>query len=124
MDKYKINVDVQTKFLSEQSNVEDDQYAFCYTITIFNQGDTPATLMRRHWQITNADGQVREVEGKGVIGEQPHLHPGESFRYTSGAVIDTPVGSMQGTYEMLSDDGTTFKAQILPFRLAVPEMVH
>jgi ApaG protein len=124
MEKYKISVDVQTKYLDEQSNIDDDKFVFCYTITIYNDGDISAKLLSRHWQITNAEGKVREIEGKGVIGEQPHLHPGESFRYTSGAIIDTPVGSMQGSYEMLGDDGTSFLAEISPFSLAVPEMIH
>lgn len=124
MEKYLINVEVQTKFLPEQSEIDEDKFAFCYTITIFNDGQLPAKLMRRHWLITNANGYKREIEGEGVIGKQPHLMPGESFRYTSGAILDTPVGSMQGSYEMLSDDGTTFKAYISPFSLAMPELVH
>lgn len=124
MEKYNISVDVQTKFLPDQSDAEDDKFAFCYTITIYNEGELAAKLLRRHWIITNAEGYEQSVKGDGVIGEQPYLEPGESFRYTSGAIIDTPVASMHGSYEMLSDDGTTFQAIISAFTLAVPDLVH
>lgn len=124
MQKYNISVVVQSKFLPEQSDIEDDKFAFCYTITISNEGTVGAKLLRRYWLITNAEGEEHEVEGEGVVGEQPLLMPGESFRYTSGAIIDTPVGSMQGSYDMISQDGTQFEAVIEPFTLAMPELVH
>ncbi|HET9843079.1 MAG TPA: Co2+/Mg2+ efflux protein ApaG [Gammaproteobacteria bacterium] len=124
LQAHKIDISVITKYLPEQSAPAEFRFAFSYTITIFNAGNIAALLMRRHWEITNANGEVREVDGKGVVGEQPHLQPGESFRYTSGAIIDTPVGSMQGTYTMLADDGTEFLAHIPAFRLAMPEIVH
>ncbi len=124
MEKYKINIDVQTKFMPEQSDFDEDKFVFCYTITLINDGCLPAKLLRRNWRITNANGKIHEIEGEGVIGEQPHLEPGESFRYTSGAIIDTPVASMEGTYDMLCDDGTSFQAIISPFPLAMPELVH
>lgn len=122
--KYNICVDVQTKFLPEQSIPEDNRFAFCYTITIHNKGELPAKLLSRHWKITNSEGSVKEIEGEGVVGEQPHLRAGESFRYTSGAIIDTPVGAMQGTYFMIADDGFNFNAEIPAFSLAVPTLVH
>lgn len=121
---YRIIVDVQTKYLAEQSDPSESRFAFSYTISIYNAGTMASTLISRRWEITNANGDLREIEGKGVVGEQPYLHPGETFRYTSGAVINTPVGTMEGCYTMLADDGKEFIATILPFRLSVPEMVH
>ncbi len=97
---------------------------FAYTITITNEGSIPAKLLQRHWLITDSNGKVQEVRGEGVIGEQPYLKPGEMFRYTSGAVLETPVGTMQGKYTMLSDDGDNFNAQIPPFTLSIPRTLH
>jgi ApaG protein len=97
---------------------------FSYTITIRNEGEIPAKLMTRHWVITDADGQVREVRGDGVVGEQPYLLPGQGFRYSSGAVLETPVGAMHGSYQMVGDDGAHFDAPIPAFRLAIPGMLH
>ena len=97
---------------------------FAYTITIANMGDVAAKLLSRHWVITDANGKVQEVSGDGVVGEQPHLGPGESFRYSSGAVLETPVGAMQGSYRMEADNGTNFDAPIPPFTLAVPGVLH
>ena len=89
-----------------------------------NQGSVPAKLLTRHWIISDAEGRTQEVRGEGVIGEQPHLQPGEGFRYTSGTILDTPVGVMHGTYQMLADDGERFDAEISPFRLANPRLLH
>ena len=119
-----IRVQVATSYIDEQSEPDADRYVFAYTITISNDGDVAARLISRHWIITDANGKVQEVNGDGVVGEQPHLGPGESFRYSSGAVLDTPVGSMQGSYRMQTDDGFGFDAPIAPFTLAVPGMLH
>lgn len=119
-----IRVDVQTTFLAEQSAPDDQRYVFAYTITIRNQGETAARLLTRHWIITDSNGKVQEVRGSGVVGEQPHLQPGQAFRYTSGAVIETPVGAMHGSYQMLGDDGSKFEAPIQPFRLAMPGVLN
>ncbi|HET7921999.1 MAG TPA: Co2+/Mg2+ efflux protein ApaG [Gammaproteobacteria bacterium] len=119
-----IRVDVETAYVAEQSDPAQNRFVFAYTITIRNQGAVPAKLLTRHWLITDANGKVQEVRGDGVVGEQPHLKPGEGFRYSSGAVLETPVGAMQGAYQMLSDQGQHFDAPIAPFRLAVPGMLH
>ena len=95
-----IGIQVVTDYVDEQSEPAADRYVFAYTITITNNGDVPARLISRHWIITDANGKVQEVSGDGVVGEQPHLKPGEQFRYSSGAVLETPVGSMQGRYLM------------------------
>lgn len=119
-----IRVDVETAYVAAQSDPEENRFVFSYTITIRNQGAVPAKLLTRHWLITDANGKVQEVRGEGVVGEQPHIKPGEGFRYSSGAVLETPVGTMQGDYQMLSDQGQEFDAPIAPFRLAVPGMLH
>lgn len=119
-----IRVDVETAYVAEQSEPELNRFVFSYTITIRNQGGVPAKLLTRHWVITDSNGKVQEVRGEGVVGEQPHLKPGEGFRYSSGAVLETPVGSMQGAYQMVNDRGENFDAPIAPFRLAVPGMLH
>ena len=119
-----IRIDVETAFLEEQSEPASDRYVFSYTITIRNEGPVAARLMSRHWVITDSNGKVQEVRGSGVVGEQPYLKPGQGFRYSSGAVIETPVGAMQGSYEMLADDGERFDATISPFCLAVPGVLN
>ncbi len=119
-----IRVDVETAYVAAQSDPEQNRYVFSYTITIRNQGGVPAKLMTRHWVITDANGKVQEVRGPGVVGEQPHIRPGEDYRYSSGAVLETPVGSMQGAYQMVNDRGETFDAPIAPFRLAMPGLLH
>jgi ApaG protein len=121
---HRIRVDVQAQFVPEQSNPGERRFVFAYTITIRNEGTVPARLLSRHWYITDADGKVREVVGDGVVGEQPHLDPGEGFRYSSGAILETPVGSMHGRYLMVADDGEHFDAPIAPFTLAVPGLLH
>ena len=119
-----IRIHVATDYIDNQSEPDADRYVFAYTITIANNGEVPATLMSRHWIITDANGKVQEVNGDGVVGEQPYLQPGERFRYSSGAVLETPVGAMQGLYRMETDTGSTFDAPIEPFTLAVPGLLH
>jgi ApaG protein len=121
---HQIAIGVETSYIAEQSDPDTERYVFAYTITISNIGGTPAKLLNRHWLITDANGKTREVRGEGVVGEQPYLRPGEAFRYTSGAVIETPVGSMEGEYEMVADDGEYFSAPIAPFSLSMPRAVH
>lgn len=122
--RHRIAVDVDTRYLGDQSDPGGNRFVFAYTITIRNEGELPARLLRRHWVITDANGQVQEVRGDGVVGEQPYLKPGQGFRYTSGAVLETPVGAMEGSYEMLDDQGATFDAPIAPFTLAMPGTIH
>ena len=123
-DRYKVEVNVQSVFVPEQSRPDQQQFVFAYTVTIQNAGDVPVKLLTRHWVITDGHGKVEEVRGEGVVGEQPHLAPGDAFRYTSGAVIETPVGSMHGSYHMRADDGTEFDAPIPAFGLAQPNRIH
>jgi ApaG protein len=122
--RYRISVRAQSVYILEQSQPDKDRYAFAYTITLQNTGQTAARLLDRHWVITDANGRVQEVRGDGVVGEQPHLEPGESFRYTSGTLLETPVGSMHGSYGMIADDGTRFTAPIEPFSLSTPMRLH
>lgn len=121
---YNTTVSVESAYLSHESDPDNHRYAFSYTVTIRNEGQVPAKLLTRHWVITDADGKIHEVRGAGVVGEHPHLRPGEGFRYTSGTVLDTPVGSMHGSYQMVADDGNKFDATIAPFRLSVPRILH
>jgi ApaG protein len=123
-NKNEISVQVATHYVDDQSQPDVGRFVFAYTITIENSGDIPAKLLSRHWVITDANGKVQEVSGDGVVGEQPHLSPGETFRYSSGAVLDTPVGAMQGRYRMQADNGIGFDAPIPAFTLAVPGMLH
>lgn len=123
-NSYEIRIQVATQYVDDQSEPDIDRYVFAYTITIENTGDVPAQLLRRHWVITDANGKVQEVSGDGVVGEQPRLNPGETYRYSSGAVLETPVGAMQGSYRMQADDGIDFDAPIPPFTLAVPGVLH
>ena len=118
--EHRIRVDVETSYLDDQSDPRHSRYVFAYTITVRNEGQ----VLARHWVITDANGKVEEVRGDGVVGEQPYLKPGQGFRYSSGAVIETPVGSMQGSYQMLADDGAQFDAPIEPFRLAMPGILQ
>lgn len=122
--RYQIDVSVTTRYLAAQSQPEQNRYAFSYTITIVNNGELPAQLLSRHWIITDGDGRVQEVRGAGVIGQQPHIDPGASHTYSSGTVMTTQVGTMQGSYQMLAEDGKRFDATIAPFRLAVPGALH
>ncbi len=124
IEKRQINIGVETTYIEEQSDPESDRYVFAYTITISNTGEVPAKLLNRHWLITDANGKVLEVRGEGVVGEQPHLQPGEQFEYTSGTVIETPVGVMEGEYEMVTDEGEDFLAPINKFSLSIPRTLH
>lgn len=119
-----IDIDVETHYIEEQSLPDQDRYVFAYTITISNIGAKPAKLLRRHWVITDSDGNVQEVDGEGVVGEQPQIAPGDHYRYTSGTILETPVGTMQGTYLMRGEDGSEFDAEIPVFTLAVPRILH
>ncbi len=121
---HEISISVETSYIESQSAPANNIFAFSYTISIHNSGETAAKLLNRHWVITDADGKVQEVRGEGVVGEQPHLQPGEAFRYTSGTLLATPVGSMQGEYEMVDDSGQRFVATIPPFSLARPNSLH
>lgn len=123
-DKHHIEVSVRTSYLAGQSAPEQNRYVFAYTVTITNAGSAPAKLLARHWIITDSNNQTREVRGEGVVGEQPHLRPGTSFEYTSGTVLETPVGTMRGSYQMVTDDGTRFDAEIPAFTLSIPRTLH
>ncbi len=122
--RYNIKVSVRSAYLDEQSDPQDNRYVFAYTVTIENEGELPAKLVSRHWVITDSDNRIQEVRGEGVVGEQPHLSPGERFEYTSGTVIGTPVGTMSGSYQMVADDGTSFDAEIPRFTLSIPRTLH
>lgn len=122
--RYQIEVQALTRYLPEQSDPDSGRFTFAYTITISNKGEVPAKLLNRHWIVTDADGKTQEVRGAGVVGEQPHLQPGESFEYSSGTQIATPLGSMHGSYGMLADDGTRFDAVIRPFSLGDRSGLH
>jgi len=122
--KYEITVSARTTFIPEQSDAEHRRYVFAYTITITNTGTVAARLVSRHWIITDADNRVQEVRGAGVVGEQPLLKPQQSFEYTSGAAIATPVGTMRGSYQMVAEDGVKFDAPIPEFTLSVPRVLH
>jgi ApaG protein len=122
--KYHISVSVNTAYLAEQSDPTADRYVFAYTITIANTGTVAAQLISRHWIITDAENVTQEVKGLGVVGEQPLLQPGESFEYTSGTAMATPVGTMQGSYQMVAEDGNKFDAEIPVFTLSMPRVLH
>ena len=121
---YDIAVSAATQYLADQSDEATGRYVFAYTITIRNAGSVAAQLISRHWIITDAQGIVQEVRGLGVVGAQPLLQPGESFEYTSGASIATPVGTMKGAYQMVAEDGTRFEAAIPEFTLSIPRVLH
>jgi ApaG protein len=122
--KYAFKVSVQTTYLPDQSNPEDNQYTFAYTVTIANTGNISAQLISRHWIITDANNHVQEVKGLGVVGVQPLLAPGQQYEYTSGTQLATPVGAMRGTYQIVAEDGNFFDAVIEPFTLAVPKVLN
>lgn len=121
---HQIDIQVDTQYLYEQSAPRDKRYAFAYTITITNRGTEPAKLLSRHWIITDGNEQVQEVRGDGVVGEQPLIEPGNSYRYTSGCLLETAVGNMEGSYRMMSDSGTQFDAAIPCFSLIYPGSLH
>lgn len=122
--RHEISVATRVAFLPDQSDEERGRYVFAYTISITNTGTVTARLLSRHWIITDANGEVQEVKGDGVIGEQPLLKPKESFEYTSGTAIATPVGTMRGSYQMLAEDGVRFDAPIPEFTLSMPRILH
>ncbi|MBS0357442.1 MAG: Co2+/Mg2+ efflux protein ApaG [Proteobacteria bacterium] len=124
IDQETIEVTAVSRFIEEQSDLEADRYVFAYHITIRNVGRITAQLVSRHWIIADAEGTVQEVQGAGVIGQQPVLQPGQSFEYTSGCTIATPVGTMKGSYQMVAEDGTPFDADIPEFTLAMPRTLH
>ncbi|MEO6967111.1 MAG: Co2+/Mg2+ efflux protein ApaG [Rhodanobacteraceae bacterium] len=123
-EPYSIEVSVDTYFVAEQSQPDADRFVFAYTVTLRNVGDLPARLLSRHWIITDANGKIEEVRGDGVVGEQPRLQPGEGYVYTSGAVLETSVGTMRGAYHLHADDGTDFETPIPEFVLSVPRTLH
>lgn len=123
-EKNKVLVEAQPLYIEAQSAPEQNRFVFAYTITITNVGATAARLLTRHWLITDGNGKVQEVNGDGVVGEHPYLQPGDSFRYTSAAMIETPVGVMQGMYQMLADNGDSFSAPIPQFTLTIPRTLH
>lgn len=122
--RYQIDISVVTRYLPEQSQPDQNRFAFAYTVTIHNSGELAAQLLSRHWVITDGDGRIQEVRGAGVVGQQPRIEPGQSHTYSSGTVMTTRVGNMHGSYQMLADDGKRFEAPIAPFRLAVPGALH
>jgi ApaG protein len=122
--KYEIAVAAHATYVADQSDPSRDQYVFAYRIKVTNTGTVSAQLMNRHWIITDGEHRVQEVKGQGVIGQQPVLKPGESFEYTSGTQLPTPVGTMRGTYQMVAEDGHAFEATIPPFTLSVPRILH
>jgi ApaG protein len=122
--KHEVKVSARTTFIPEQSDVNAGRYVFAYTITVVNTGSVTAQLLSRHWIITDSNNHVQEVRGKGVVGEQPVLKPSESFEYTSGTAIATPVGTMRGSYQMVGEDGVEFDAPIPEFTLSMPRVLH
>ncbi|MEM6051368.1 Co2+/Mg2+ efflux protein ApaG [Erwinia sp. P7711] len=123
-DTPRVCVHVQSAYIASQSVPDEERYVFAYTVTIRNLGRTAVQLLGRYWLITNGNGRETEVQGEGVIGEQPHIEPGSEFQYTSGAVLETPMGTMQGHYEMTDSEGETFQVDIPVFRLAIPSHIH
>ena len=121
---YQFDIEVATRFLDDQSVPEEGRYVFAYTVHIRNDGKVPARLLGRRWLITDGNGKEQEVVGEGVVGEQPWLRPGEGFEYTSGAVLETDIGTMRGSYDVLADDGTRFAAPIPAFTLSIPRTLH
>ncbi len=123
-DQHSVDIDVKTQYLPSQSTPAEDQYAFAYTITITNQGEQTVQLLTRHWVITDGNNRTQEVQGEGVVGEKPYIEPGSSYRYTSGAVLETAVGSMEGSYQMIDAGGAHFDVPIPPFALTQPGALH
>ena len=121
---YQISVTALPQYVADQSDPESERYVFAYTITVENVGTVAAQLISRHWIITDGNSNAQEVRGLGVVGEQPLLRPGEKYEYTSGCQLDTPVGIMRGTYQMMAEDGTAFEAEIPAFTLAIPRVLH
>ena len=123
-DKFPIDINARVNYLAEQSDEDDGRYVFAYTISLTNASDATVQLIGRHWVITDSENHVQEVRGKGVVGEQPVLKPGQSFEYSSGTVLSTQVGTMEGSYQMVTEDGVEFEAPIPMFVLSVPRVLH
>ena len=123
-EPYEFRIDVETDYVDQPSDPASERYVFAYTISIHNQGLIPAQLLTRHWIITDANGRIQEVRGDGVVGEQPYIEPGHTFRYSSGAILDTPVGSMHGSYQMVTEGGDKFDAEIGEFALVQPHSIQ
>ncbi|SFV23009.1 Co2+/Mg2+ efflux protein ApaG [Pseudidiomarina donghaiensis] len=121
---HSIEIEVKTHFIASHSDASSGEYTFAYTITITNRSETPVQLLKRAWKITDADHKITRVAGDGVVGEQPHIAPGESYSYTSGTVLATPIGTMEGFYTMVDSNGTAFDVEIPSFRLAIPNIIH
>jgi ApaG protein len=119
-----IDISVDTEFLTKQKKQQGSEYVFSYTITITNNSDQTVQLIARDWLVTDADGKLTTAQGKGVVGQQPTILPGSSYSYTSGSIIDTPVGTMQGHYQMVTDEGVSFTVDIPIFRLAIPNILN
>ncbi|MFI8415143.1 Co2+/Mg2+ efflux protein ApaG [Serratia sp. NPDC078593] len=124
IDSPRVCVQVQSVYVESQSQPEEERYVFAYTITIRNLGRFNVQLLGRYWLITNSNGRQTEVQGEGVVGEQPIILPGSEFQYTSGAIIETPLGTMEGHYEMVDHHGQPFRTAIPVFRLAIPTLIH
>ncbi|WP_110876403.1 Co2+/Mg2+ efflux protein ApaG [Franconibacter helveticus] len=124
LDSPRVCVQVQSVYIESQSSPDEERFVFAYTVTIRNLGRTPVQLLSRYWLITNGNGRETEVQGEGVVGEQPHIAPGGEYQYTSGAVIETPFGTMEGHYEMVDEQGVRFRIAIPVFRLALPTLIH
>lgn len=122
--RYQIDVHIVSRYLPEQSEPQQSRFAFAYDVTITNSGQQAAQLLSRHWLITDGNGQVQEVRGAGVVGEQPLIAPGASHNYSSGTLLATQVGTMQGSYQLVAEDGQSFETAIAPFLLAVPGALH
>ncbi|MEM6160338.1 Co2+/Mg2+ efflux protein ApaG [Erwinia sp. P6884] len=120
----RVCIQVQSAYVASQSSPDENRYVFAYTITVRNLGRSHVQLLGRYWLITNGNGHETEVQGEGVVGEQPHIEPGGEFQYTSGAVMETPMGTMQGHYEMVDSEGEAFRVAIPVFRLAIPTHIH
>lgn len=123
-DSPRVCVHVQSMYVESQSSPDDARFVFAYNVTIRNLGRTPVQLLTRYWRITNGNGRETEVQGEGVIGVQPTIEPGAEYQYTSGAVIETPLGTMEGHYDMVDAQGNAFRVDIPVFRLAVPTLIH
>ncbi|WAT00194.1 Co2+/Mg2+ efflux protein ApaG [Rouxiella chamberiensis] len=124
LDAPRVSIQVQSIYIESQSIPEEQRYVFAYTITIRNLGRFNVQLLRRYWLITNSNGHKTEVQGEGVVGEQPLIVPGGEFHYTSGAILETPMGTMEGHYEMVDHNGEAFRVAIPVFRLALPTLIN
>lgn len=119
-----IHIEVETNYIEEQSEPESERFVFAYTIEIINNSEIATRLLSRHWIVTDANYKQQEVNGEGVVGQQPYIPPGKSFKYTSAAMIETPVGSMHGSYQMVDDEGQIFDTPIPAFNLSTPNSIH